>query len=59
MERIEIMEKAMCIKKLSAKLMSAAGEEPFIRANAESIFAHARLLCNEFGLDIDENQKED
>ena len=52
MEREEIMEKAMMLKKISEELKNAG--EPCIRANAESVYAHARLMCIELGLDIDE-----
>lgn len=52
MERSEIVQKALCIKNLAAELRGAAEAEPYLKANADSIFAHARLICNELGLDV-------
>lgn len=52
MEREEIKKKAIAIKNLATELMEADGEDCFLKANARSIFAHARLLCNELGLDV-------
>lgn len=53
MERSEIIEKALCIRELAAELRDAVDAEPYLKANAESIFAHARLMCNELGLDAE------
>ena len=48
----------------AAQLLAIAEElsraaEPCIRANADSICAHARILCNEFGLDLEIAGKEE
>lgn len=49
MEWKEVMAKAGEILSLAEELKHEA--EPCVRANAESIYAHAKLLCNELGLD--------
>lgn len=53
MEYKEIAEKALCIKKLAEQLRDAESGEPYLKANAESVYAHARLICNELGLDLE------
>lgn len=51
MEWEEMRAKAFQLMALAEELRREA--EPCVRANAESICAHARLLCNELGLDTD------
>lgn len=53
MEWEEIVDKALRLKTLARELSEYAAGEPCLRANAESIYAHARLLCNELALDVD------
>lgn len=53
MERSEIVEKALRIRELAAQLKDAVDTEPYLKANAESVYAHARLICNELGLDVE------
>ena len=55
MEWEEMRAKAFQLLALAEELVQA--DEPCVRANAESIYAHARLLCNELGLDTDNERK--
>ena len=53
MESKDIKVIARLLYNLSTELLQNESAEPCVKANAESIAAHARLLCNELALDIE------
>lgn len=54
MEWQELKQKAMLLKSTAESILNDSEAEPCIKANAQSILAHARLLCLELGLDAEE-----
>lgn len=53
MELKDVKVIARLLYNLSSELLQDENAEPCVKANAEAIAAHARLLCNELALDIE------